>query len=245
MRNSISLYIDQYTTKPFDVKPKSLIIIETKKDVSFTIENLIDKSVTADIEFDTDAGLLEFDKRRLTINPGESENVTVINLVPENLNFTQDVNIVVSSLGQEEIIPLRVAIIEIPKAKANFTNLYIILILLFIFTATWGVLKVNQISNDKKYYEKMRTFVNKLRKNEIYKTMIAPFAEGWLEKKFPIQIIESKTPLVGEKITIDVDMIVAVKFLKTIGKDEKTIREKLRAQGFSDAYINECIKQVV
>jgi len=244
IRNPVSIYIDQYTTKPFDVKPKSLIIIETKKDISFAIENLIDKAITADIEFDKDAGLLEFDKRRITVNPGESENVTIINLVPDDLNFTQDLNIVVSSLGQEEKIPLRVAIIEIPKAKTNFTNLYIILILVFIFTATWGVLKINQLKTDKKFYDKLRNIINKIRKQQWYTVILAPFIESYLEEKFPLQVFD-KTKQTTEKITIDADMIVAVKFLKTIGKDEKTIRDKLRAQGFSDAYINECIKQVV
>lgn len=243
IRNPVSIYIDQYTTKPFNTKPKSLIIIETKKDTSFEIENMIDKAITVDLGFDREPGLLEFDKRKVTINPQETENITIINLVPDELNFSQDYNIIVSSMGQEEKIPLRVSIIEIPKPKSSFTNIYIILVVIFIFTVTWGILKANRLYHDQKNYEKLRKIITKIRKNSIYQNILAPFTEKWLEKKFPLEVTDtSKIP--QEKITIDGDMIVAVKFMKTIGKDDATIRQKLKAQGFSDAYINECIKQV-
>jgi len=243
IRNSVSINIDQYVTKPFDVKPKSLIILETKKDISFEIENLIDKAITVSIDFDKDDGLLEINKRKITINPYEKENITIINLIPDELNFTQDYELIISSLGQEEIIPLRVAIIEIADTKTSFTNLYIILILLFIFTISWGYLKVNKLVKSKKQQDILKNIVNSLRKNKIYISVFAPFLESFLESKYPIKIAADSST--NDKVTIDSDMIVAVKFMKTIGKDEKTITEKLKAQGFNDAYIKELLKQTI
>ena len=237
----VSLSINQYTTKPFDTTPKSMIIIETKKDLSFTIENLIDTPINVNIDFDKEPGLLEFDKRRITINPREKENITILNLIPENLNFTQDFTIIVSSLGQEEQLPLRVSIVILDSNKANFTNLYIILILGFIFTTAWGFLKLRSMMGDKKQYEQLRALVNRIRRNSFYQQALGPFFEPWLEKRFPMQM-DSKAS--QEHITIDPDMIVAVAFMKTVGKDLETIKKKLKAQGFSDAYIAELLKQV-
>jgi hypothetical protein len=239
VRNPTYINIDQFTTKPFDVQPKSLIVIETKKDTTFTIENLIEKSITITVDFDKDDGLFEFDKRRLTINPFEKENITIINLVPEKLNFSQDYTIIVSALGQEEKIPFRVSIIETEDKKANFTNLYIILILLFIFTIAWGVLKLNKLSQ--KQYDIMQKWINQVRKNTLYQIVFAPLLEKLIEKKFPIQIETKAGP---EKVNVDADIVVAVKFMKTLGKDDTTIKTKLKANGFSEAYIQEVLKQI-
>lgn len=237
----ISLMIDQYSTKPFSISPRSLISIESGKDISFTITNKIDKSINVDIKFDKEPGFFELDNRHISINPNDKENITILNLAPEDLNFSNDFKITVSSLGQEEIIPFRVALVIDDKQKTNFTLIYILLVLGFIITTFWGFMKLKDISNQDKQKNQIRDLINNIRKKDWYKKTLAPLLEKYLEKKYPLNIDQGKS---SNELHIDNDMIVAVQFMKTIGKSDSDITEKLKGQGFNDQYISEILKKV-
>lgn len=250
--STISTYIKQYKTQPFDVSEKLITIDERGVNYAFNVTNLIDETLRIEVAFSKEEIFFEFDLNEFTLEPRGTQTVTVMNLVADDVNVSSSNLIVVKSKeGVEKRITFSSDMIVVPKEKFNFmifVYLFIgLLVLIGIFLNFFILFRKNIIDA---LPEKFKPVAQKLEK----------FVVGLLNKILPenmrlILSSEQKSPEEIEKLAqnavqnheddsnVDYHVADMVDIMRSLGKTDAIIRRELEQEGFNLKQIDEGISQ--
>lgn len=128
----ISLYVTRYSSYPISVRPDSVFINGTGMDIIFYVKNNLDVDLTPQISA---PGVSEYFTvpDQVVLNPNEEKNITVTNLMPGGINYTDSITISVEALGKIEQVSAVIDISAEPEEEANMIVVFTIFLAVFFF----------------------------------------------------------------------------------------------------------------
>lgn len=128
----MSVYISRYATNPISVEPLDFMINGTGQHMSFIIKNNLDLPLNPQINLDGARPGLFSAPGTVSLLPGESKNVTVMNLIGSDDNVTTSFTINVEASGHREQISVFADVMAEVEAGFNFIVLAVWVLVLGI-----------------------------------------------------------------------------------------------------------------
>jgi len=250
--STISTYIKQYKTQPFEVSENLISIDNIGQDYSFNVTNLIDESLKINVKFNRDEVFFMFDIEDFTLQGGETQTITIINLVGDDVNVSSSNIIIVNSIeGVEKRITFSSEIMMEEKKSFNF---FIIIYVLIGFIVLFGILLnffiifrksiIDSLpEKQKKVAQKLEQLVIGLLNKILPENMKLVLSS---EQKSPEEIEKlAKNAVQNNEDDSGVDYHVAdmVDIMRSLGKTDSIIRKELEQEGFNLKQIDEGLLQ--
>ena len=241
--------IKQYKTQPFDLSDSIISITKHKQNYVFNITNKIDDPITVSVAFKTPEVFFEFDNSDLTISPGDTKSVTIMNLVADDVNVSTSNAIIVKS---KEGVEKRITFTSDIMAKVNpkFSPLIIVyvliglLVLFLIFLNFFLLFRKNII---KSLPEKIRP------KAKQFEKVIVGIVNKLLPENMRLSLSDDSDNVsvgkaaVKESVPLDenVDYHIAdmIDIMRSLNKPDLIIRKELEQEGFSREQIESGLKE--
>jgi hypothetical protein len=134
----LSVFINRFSSVPFEVFDSQFTVSSAGEDISFAVKNNLDRDLNLQVSLTSYSDYFQIINPAL-FNPNQNKNLTLKNLIPSDINHSENFNIELESLGHKVVVPVYVEVVPDFSSKNLGLLLPIILgfILLIVIVGTF------------------------------------------------------------------------------------------------------------
>ncbi len=212
-RIPVSIDVSRYSNYPFSIEPTRILMNNTREE-HFIVKNNLDESLDVTINIiNQDDTIVDISDKEAIIDPNDELNVTIMNLVTDNVNITPRYTIEVKALGERKTMTLQMILTgREPESSHGLLFWFIIGIIVLLlggagFAAYYYKEQLIGLFKKEKSVDKIKLRIRKLEEKE---------------KKTAIQNM--------------------IRIMRMLNKEDKEIRERLAEEGFSEEEVNKAFE---